>query len=617
MNRIIQKFLILMLVSPTIAFCANPNHIKWYDWEPAAFEAAVQQDKLIMVNVGHEGCTACRYMENNTFTNAEVIDILNKNFISIQVDSEARPDIGERYSDWAWPATAFMRPDRRQVLALRGSLRPQRFIPILDDLIAKHAANALTTDEREPYIAPATTQNGPLDGLLDQVRAQLDRSFNDEIGGWGSAKVLEFPEPSLQFLARGYWYDNKLAHRRGMQNAHGFAQQLDEVWGGIFYASFNSWGNTVKEKRTESQAAALQIFAAALQQSNDQIFRHKLALIDRYLVEHMRDADGLYYASQKDLIEGQKSIDMDAYYGSSDKDRRAIGLPSTDHARYTDLNARLMEAYVRAFAATGDSKYQQRAIGIATALLKRQTESGWFLQLTQSSRLAADSRVHVLRIDERPYLRTQVYMGRALLALYQITSDPTWINAAQRTAQALRSQLEDPTAGGFFAAGADGTEDLVARRKPLEDNAVAAQFLYLLGILQKDASFVAAAEKAVRASAAPAIVKREGRITGNLAIALEMLNAGYVEFSVVGDSNDKNAKALLRAANALFEPRKIVHFEAPGRYPEKAHAALYICNEQACSLPITDPEIVDVEAAKFIPVAFAKANGSAFKQLAQ
>ena len=42
------------------------------------------------------------------FANSVVIDLVNDNFVAIQVDSEDRPDIGERYSDWTWPANAFM-----------------------------------------------------------------------------------------------------------------------------------------------------------------------------------------------------------------------------------------------------------------------------------------------------------------------------------------------------------------------------------------------------------------------------------------------------------------------------------------------------------------------------
>ena len=581
---------------------AADGSINWFDWEPAAFESARKHNRLIMVNVGHEGCTACRFMKKNTFTNPQVIDVLNENFVSIQVDSEVRPDIGERYSDWAWPATAFMRPDGTQVLALRGSMRPAKFMPILEDLMARHAAGELQADTKEPYIAPKTPNTGPLDGVREQVYRQLDRSYNDEIGGWGNAKVLEYAEPTLQFLLRGHLYNDERARTRGFKNVRGFAEQTDAVWGGMFYASIKSWGNTVKELRTESQAAALQLFASAYQVSKDPLFRDQIERIDRYLQGHMRDSGGLFYASQKDTVPGMSDLDIESYYALPDAQRRAHGLPSTDHSTFTDLNARVLEGYVRAFEATGEPRYLRIATETALALHAQQyAGSGWFLQLKPQPRVEQDQRTHVLRYDERPYLRTQAYVGRALLALYQASADDQWLERASAVMVAMREHLEDKTLGGFFGSPPDGTEATIARRKPLEDNAVAAQFLFLLGVATRDNSLKTIAEQTIRATALPAIVKREGRITGNLAMALELINAGYVEFSVVGDRTDTAAHALLAAAQAVFEPRKVVHYEAPGRYPDRGRPAMYICNDAACSLPIFEPTAVSAEAAKFTP----------------
>ena len=587
-----------------IAVCVQANvAIHWFDWEPKAFESARENNRLIMVNVGHEGCTACRFMKKNTFTDPAVVKVLNNNFVSIQVDSEARPDIGDRYSDWAWPATAFMRPDGTQVLALRGSMRPAKFMPILEDLLARHASGDLQADAKEPYVAPSTPTTGSLDSVRQQVRRQLDRSYNDETGGWGSAKILEYAEATLQFLLRGHLYDDLQARTRGLKNVWGFTEQTDPVWGGMFYASINRWGNTVKELRTESQAAALQLFASAYQLTGDTLFRDQIERIDRYPQGHMRDPGGLFYASQKDTVPGMSGLDIEAYYALSDSERRQHGLPSTDHSTFTDLNARVIESYVRAFEATGELRFLRTATDTALALRQeRQTPGGWFLQLKPQSRLASDrdQRTHVLRFDERPYLRAQAYVGRALLALYQASADEQWLQRSTEVMLALREHLEDKALGGFFGSAPDGTETTIARRKPLEDNAVAAQFLFLLGVATQDDNLKTIAEQAVRATAAPAIVKREGRMTGNLAIALDLIAAGYVEFSVVGDP--ENA-----AAQAAFEPRKVIHFEAPGRYPDRGRAAMYICNDSACSLPIFDPTAVGAEAIKFTPAVLSSA----------
>jgi uncharacterized protein YyaL (SSP411 family) len=582
------------------------TRIQWLDWTPAAFEQAKQTDKLIMVNVGHEGCTACRFMETHTFSDAAVIELVNTHFVAIQVDSEARPDIGERYSDWAWPATAFMLPDGTQITALRGSLRPPKFRAILRGLLEDRAHDRLAADPRAPYGAPTTPTVDPIDQLREQVRAQLDDSFDDERGGWGSAKVLDHAEPTLQFLLRAHLYDDDMSRVRGLKTIEGYGKQTDPVWGGMFYASFNRWDNVVGEKRLESQAAALQLFADGYQITGLTMFRDALDNIDRYLTQVMQSEAGLFYASQKAMVPGLPgNMDMDAYYALDDAGRRRYGTPATDHATYSDLNARIIYGYVRAFEATGQTAFLATARRAATTLIKeRQTSEGWILQYSPHRDLERDRRVHVLDANQTPYLRPQAYTGLALLYLYQATLDPVWLEHATRVAAAMRGALEDETLGGFFGAPADGTETIIARRKPLEDNAVAARFCYLLGVLIKDRDLKAVGERTIRAVAAPAIVRREGRVTGNLAVALELLTAGYVEFSVVGSSDDPAAAALLAAARAVYEPRKIVHYEKAGRYPAKDRPAMYICNDDACSLPIFEPADVRAEAAKFIPTVF-------------
>lgn len=163
--------------------------INWNHWELDAFETAKAQNKIILVNVGMEGCSACGRMEALTYADSDVIDIINEHFVAIEVDAEARPDIGERYSAWAWPATIFLAPDATQVLGVRGNRLPQNFVPILNDLIAKHEAGALEPDPRSPFAAPPEPAETQLTRIRDDLRQQLDRSLNRKYGGWARSGI--------------------------------------------------------------------------------------------------------------------------------------------------------------------------------------------------------------------------------------------------------------------------------------------------------------------------------------------------------------------------------------------------------------------------------------------
>ncbi|MCH7695243.1 MAG: hypothetical protein IIB73_02960 [Proteobacteria bacterium] len=68
---------------------------------------------------------------------------------------------------------------------------------------------------------------------------------------------------------------------------------------------------------------------------------------------------------------------------------------------------------------------------------------------------------------------------------------------------------------------------------------------------------------------------------------------------VVGNSNDPRAQALFEAGRSVYESRKLLHYEKPGRYPERKQPVMYICNLDKCSLPIEDPAKVAEQARIF------------------
>ena len=226
-----------LLVWPLVG---GTSEIAWHSWSAEAFERARQENKVILLSVGMEGCAACARMDSVTYTDPAVINRINRFFIAIEVDAESRPDIGERYSDWAWPATIFMTPDATQVLALRGNRLPRNFIPILDDILSKHEAGTLEPDPRSPYAVPPEPIETELTRVRDRLRAQLDRSLNRRYGGWGRGGIGgEQSGPRLRHLyLRSHLYNNKEYQKLAIKSSEGFLNAIDPVWGGAYIASF-------------------------------------------------------------------------------------------------------------------------------------------------------------------------------------------------------------------------------------------------------------------------------------------------------------------------------------------------------------------------------------------
>ena len=47
-------------------------------------------------------------MDNTSYSDQAVIDLVNKYFIPVRVDTDKRPDVNRRYNMGGWPTTAFL-----------------------------------------------------------------------------------------------------------------------------------------------------------------------------------------------------------------------------------------------------------------------------------------------------------------------------------------------------------------------------------------------------------------------------------------------------------------------------------------------------------------------------
>ncbi len=100
------------------------NPVDWFPWGEEAIAKARAEDKPIFVSVGYSTCYWCHVMERESFADPAVAALLNRDFVSVKVDREERPDIdevmmmacqaftalSEGRSRGGWPLTAFLEP---------------------------------------------------------------------------------------------------------------------------------------------------------------------------------------------------------------------------------------------------------------------------------------------------------------------------------------------------------------------------------------------------------------------------------------------------------------------------------------------------------------------------
>lgn len=565
----------------------------WREWGPEAFAEAKAAGKVVLIDVVAVWCHWCHVMDEETYADPEVAALLAEHFVAIRVDSDARPDVGERYADWGWPATAILTRDARPVLELRGYQDPREFAALLRRLADDNAAGRLTGRIPAPARPP---RGGDLKALREAAQAQLDATWHEEQAGWGRKQKYPLAGNNEYSLLRAFLGQDPRWQERALLVLDRQRALIDPVWGGMYqYSVGGVWTDPHFEKIAAIQAGALESYALAFRRTRDPRWRAAAEDIRRYVLGPLQDPAGGFYTSQDADLRpktGEPVLGAD-YYARGDAERRALGTPAIDAHVYADLNGLLIRGLAQVAAALGDDDAAAAARRAGERLLRTHAAPGGAFR-------HAEGDAGLL------YLRDQVHVGRALLALYRLTGDPAWLTRARALADFLLRELQDP-AGGFFAHTQDpaAVGVFAERRRPFDENAAAARFLLELHRqLDHDAEglpYAPAAERTLRTISAPDMVQGQGRVLGEYLSALAELAATPVDITVVGRNDQPAALALLRAALAYDEPRAALSLSPPGaRYPDQGKPAAYLCTDTACSTPITDPARFAAAADAFL-----------------
>src|SRR5438105_8993145 len=118
-NRLIHE------MSPYLIQHAH-NPVDWYPWGPEALERARAEQKPILLSIGYSACHWCHVMERESFEDETVAAVMNREFVSIKVDREERPDLDAIYmaatlamneGQGGWPMTVFLTPEQEPFFA--------------------------------------------------------------------------------------------------------------------------------------------------------------------------------------------------------------------------------------------------------------------------------------------------------------------------------------------------------------------------------------------------------------------------------------------------------------------------------------------------------------------
>jgi uncharacterized protein len=288
----------------------------------------------------------------------------------------------------------------------------------------------------------------------------------------------------------------------------------------------------------------------------------------------------------------------DLLRSSRDKLRAARELrpaPFVDHTRYTNWNAMMASAMLRAGAVLGDE--WARSHGLTTLALIRR----------ESHETGSDALAHTPH-GVSGLLEDQVQSAAAALDAYEVTGDETWLGWAERLMDRVWVDYWDPDGGGLWdTARGRGTEPglLPARAKPIQDaptpspNGVAGMVCARLHEITTAARWGERGQALVRAFAGRAADL--GLHAAAYLLAVDWHLHPVTHLVIVGDRDDIIAGQMHREALAGFQPRRVVQWIAPADAASRTlPAALagmvtvakapraYCCTGPVCGPPADD-----------------------------
>jgi len=549
------------------------NPIDWYEWGTEALEKAKKENKPLVISVGYSACHWCHVMEEESFMDTSVAAIMNKNFISIKIDKEQRPDIDEIYMQAAillngnggWPLNVFALPDGKPFYAGTYFSKDQWKTAL--QKIAKtykedkqslvSTANALVKGVRkENSLDSLKTKTSPIS--REEYIIIIDKwaeTWDENKGGYkGSEK---FPLPVSWTALLEYYYLTKDQQALSMvettldQMARGGI--YDHLGGGFSrYTVDSRWRFPHFEKMLYDNALLISLYSDYYKISKNQDYKNIIIETLDFIEEELSNQQGGYYSSINADSEGEEGkyytwtkeeigeilsgkelkfftdfYNIESYGNWEDKKnilyrneslekfaerngtshlkmlelmesakeklrefRETREKPTIDHKVITSWNALMIQAYLDAFTALGDSEYLKRATATANFLKEEMISSEFYLRRSLSGK---DKSIPGFSED-------YAYLSRAYLELYQVNFDKGWLDLSEELMKYTLENFRDQKSG-MFSFNSSEHKEIFANNLDLKDdvlpssNSVIAENLLVIGNLKANKKYIDISEK--------------------------------------------------------------------------------------------------------------------------
>ena len=433
------------------------NPVDWYPWGDEAFQKALELNRPIFLSIGYSTCHWCHVMEEESFEDEQVAQLLNDNFISIKVDREERPEIDHLYmtvcqamtGKGGWPLTIIMTPDKYPFFA--GTYFPKKgrmgrpgmieLLPaIADAWVNKKGELIQSANQIKKYLIDSNNKeigDQLNQTILTNTNSQFINRYDKTHGGFGVKP--KFPSPhNLIYLLR---YHNMSGDKTSLLMVEKTLQEMR--LGGIFdhvgfgfhrYSTDREWILPHFEKMLYDQAMLTLAFTEAYQITKNQLYKDTAQEILHYVQRDMTDKRGGFYSAEDADSEGEEGL----FYLWTIEEIKNI------------LSDEESELLINNYSLDKEGNYKDEATGKKTEknilYLKEPINNieskNRLNEITKKLYLAREKRIHPLK-DDKILTDWNGLMIAAFAKAGDVFNSNDYIQQAEKSAQFILKNLTD------------------------------------------------------------------------------------------------------------------------------------------------------------------------------
>jgi uncharacterized protein YyaL (SSP411 family) len=440
------------------------NPVNWQEWNSAAFDEARERNVPVFLSIGYSACHWCHVMAHESFENREIADYLNKNFVSIKVDREERPDIDTIYMEatvamtghGGWPMSVFMDSEGRPFYT--GTYFPPtphhglpsfgQLLTSISDTWNQKRADVLATGQRivdalnrrsiNPMSADIAGMSAEeINQFLRSAVVELQGSFDTRYAGFGNAPKFP-PSMVLEFLTRMSLDSEvgEIAHKMAFETLEAMARggMYDQIGGGFARYSVDAqWVVPHFEKMLYDNALLIRVYSHWWRLTGSDLAQRVVRESIEFLIRELRTDNGGFASALDADSEGVEG----KFYAWSPPEIMEV-FPEEGHAVCQLLNVT-------------DRGTFEHGTSVLQLLEDPDDWNQWFAQ-REALATSRDTRIR----PGRDHKVVAAWNGLAIAALAEagtLFNEPRWVSAAKDAARTVLS----------VHLGAAGRPDSLAR----------------------------------------------------------------------------------------------------------------------------------------------------------